>query len=237
MKKLSAIVPAAGIGLRLKSKTAKPYISLNNKPLLWYCLNALERSEKIKDIIVSCGKANIRRTERLIKKYKFKKIKAVVAGGPTRSASVYNGLMALDTDTDYVLIHDGARPFLDDELIDKCFRSVIKHKAVICAVECSSTIKKADKNLRVISTLDRNSLWQVQTPQVFAYRLMLKAYENLKNRKGGFFDDASLVERLGQKVKIVQGHNMNIKITTPEDLRIARAILKTQGKYASRLWL
>ncbi|MCG2710733.1 MAG: 2-C-methyl-D-erythritol 4-phosphate cytidylyltransferase [Candidatus Omnitrophica bacterium] len=226
MKKLSAIVPAAGSGVRLQSKIAKPYIRLNNKPLLWYCLNALERSRKVNDIIVISEKANIKRTANLIKRFKFKKVKAVVAGGASRGESVYNGLMALDKDTDYVLIHDGARPFLEDKLIDRCLTEVTKHKAVICAVPCSSTIKQADKNLSVVSTLDRNSLWQAQTPQVFAYKLLCRAYANFKNEKTGAFDDASLVERLGRKVKIVPGANINIKITTQEDLMLARAILK-----------
>ena len=228
MKKLSAIVPAAGTGVRLGSKTAKPYISLNNKPLLWYCLNALEKSGKIKDIVISSEKANIKRTENLVNRFKFKKVKAVVSGGATRSASVRNGLMALADDTDYVLIHDGVRPFLNNELIDRCFSEAIKHKAVICAVACSSTIKQADNNLTVVSTLDRNRLWQVQTPQVFSYKLIICAYEKFKNKKAGAFDDASLVEKIGQKVKIVPGNSMNIKITTPEDLKIAKAIISTQ---------
>ena len=226
MKKLSAIVAAAGTGVRLESKTAKPYISLNNKPLLWYCLNALERSGKINNIVLISEKANINRAVNLINKFKFKKVKAVVAGGATRSASVYNGLKALDEDTDYVLIHDGARPFLDSSLIERCVAAVIKHKAVICAIPCSSTIKRADKDLRVISTLDRNSLWQVQTPQVFAYKLIRDAYAKFKNKKNGAFDDASLVEKSGGEVKIVLGTDINIKITTQADLRLAKAILK-----------
>ncbi len=226
MKKLSAIVPAGGTGVRLQSKTAKPYISLNNKPLLWYCLNSLERSRKINDIIIVSEKINLRRAGNLIKKFNFKKVKAVVAGGVTRGESVYNGLRMLDEDTDYVLIHDGARPFLESKLIDKCLTAVIKHKAVICAVPCSSTIKQADKKLRVVSTLDRNSLWQAQTPQVFAYKLIQSAYGRFRNEKTGVFDDASLVERLGRKVKIVPGTNINIKITTQADLKIARAIIK-----------
>ncbi|MFH1093621.1 MAG: 2-C-methyl-D-erythritol 4-phosphate cytidylyltransferase [Candidatus Omnitrophota bacterium] len=226
MKKLSAIVPAAGTGARLQSRIAKPYISLNNKPLLWYCLNTLQKSGKVNDIIVISEKANVKRAENLIKKFKFKKVKAVVAGGATRSESVYNGLKALNENTDYVLIHDGARPFLDGKLIDMCFKAAIKHKAAICAVPCSSTIKQADKKLRVVATLDRNSLWQVQTPQIFAYKLLCCAYDCFKNKKTGAFDDASLVERLGRKVKIVPGTNINIKITTQEDLRLARAIVK-----------
>ncbi len=229
MKNLSAIVPAAGSGVRMQSKTAKPYISLNNKPLLWYCLNALERSRKINNIIVVSERNSLKRAGNLIKKFNFKKVKAVVAGGATRSESVYNGLKAFDKAPDYVLIQDGARPFLNSKLIDACFSAAIKHKAVICAIPCSSTIKRADKNLHVISTLDRNSLWQVQTPQVFAYKLIRLAYENFNGNKAEAFDDASLVERLGHKVKIVSGTNMNIKITTRADLKIAKAILKLQG--------
>lgn len=226
MEKLSAIVPAAGIGLRLKSKTAKPYISLNGKPLLWYCLNALDRSRKVSGIVLVSEKAHLKRAAALIKKYKFRKIKAVIAGGVSRTESVYNGLSALDKDTDYVLIHDGARPFLDNKLIEDCFAGARKYKAAICAIPCLSTIKQADKKRRVVATLDRDVLWQVQTPQVFDYKLLCKAYDNFKDKKAGAFDDASLVERLGLKVRIVEGNNRNIKITTQEDLKLARAMLK-----------
>ena len=229
-KKVSVIIPAAGSGVRLKSKVAKPYISLKHKPLLWYCLKVFEQSRKVNDIIVVSEKTNINQACSLVKKFKFKKVKAVVVGGATRSQSVCNGLDALEENTDIVLIHDGARPFIDNELINKCINAAFKYKAVIFAVPCSSTIKKVNRKLEVVSTLDRNVLWQVQTPQGFDCQLIKRAYRNFKKKRTGAFDDASLVEKIGHKVKVIPGINTNIKITTQTDLKLARAILKTRNQ-------
>ena len=226
MKKVCAIIPAAGTGVRMRSKTEKPYITLKDKPLLWYCLHRLELSRRIDSIVIVCEKSSLLRTRKIVKRFNFKKVKAVISGGATRTESVRNGLKSLDGDTDFVLIHDGARPFVETELIDKCILAAIKHKAVVCAMPCVSTIKEADKDLQVTSTLDRNVLWEVQTPQVFAYELIQRAYQKSRTQKTGFFDDAALVERLGVKVKLLLGNSLNIKITTQEDLKLAKAILK-----------
>ncbi|MFH1459529.1 MAG: 2-C-methyl-D-erythritol 4-phosphate cytidylyltransferase [Candidatus Omnitrophota bacterium] len=229
MVKIVAIVPAAGSGIRLGHKISKPYIQINNHPLLSYSLRLLQKSPKINEIIVVVEKGKTAQAKKLIKRYKINKVKKIVLGGPTRSESVKNGLKVVEPGTDFVLIHDGARPFLTKSILDRCLKEVIKHKAVICAVKCSSTIKSADRNLYVTSTLDRNSLWEVQTPQVFSYDLIMRAYEKVQNKSKNFFDDASLVEKLsgGKRVKIVEGTRTNIKITTTDDLKIAKALLKT----------
>ncbi|MFH1061535.1 MAG: 2-C-methyl-D-erythritol 4-phosphate cytidylyltransferase [Candidatus Omnitrophota bacterium] len=231
MLKIAVIIPAAGTGQRLGYKTGKPYIKLNNKALLSYCLDVFEQTSAITDIIIAAEKSQLQRAKNLVKRQGLAKVKAVIRGGKTRSESVRNALEILDKNTDYVLIHDAARPFVNKNLITRCLQAVIKYKAVICAVPCAATIKTADKNLNVIATLDRNSLWQVQTPQAFSYQLILSAYERTKGKNIGFFDDASLVEKISHKVKIVQGLNNNIKITTKEDLELAKAIIKAGKQY------
>jgi len=226
--KIAAIVPAAGSGRRLGYSVDKPYIRLHGKPLLIYSLEVLQRSKKITQIVVVAEKKQLRRVEKLVLRYRIAKVASLVAGGRTRSESVRNGLRVLKSDIDFVLIHDGARPFLTTKLIDNCFKAAAVHKAAICAVPCASTIKSVTRDLRVHSTLNRNTLWQVQTPQVFAYRLIARAYKKFAGGRYAFFDDSSLVERLPHKVKVVPGATGNIKITTPEDLKLAKAILKTQ---------
>ncbi|MFH2137640.1 MAG: 2-C-methyl-D-erythritol 4-phosphate cytidylyltransferase [Candidatus Omnitrophota bacterium] len=224
--KIVAIVPAAGSGSRLGFKTAKPYIKLGDKPLLAYALLALQKTKLINSIVIVAEKKNIKQAQRLVKRFNITKAVKVVAGGRIRSESVKNGLCFLSGDTDFVVIHDGARPFISTKNIEDCIQAAIKSKAAICAVRCVSTIKSVDKHLNVVATLDRNKLWQIQTPQVFSYTLMKKAYDALTDLKNGFFDDASLIEQLPYKVKIVPGSYLNIKITTKDDLIIAKAILK-----------
>jgi 2-C-methyl-D-erythritol 4-phosphate cytidylyltransferase len=226
MLKIAVIIPAAGTGQRLGYKTGKPYIKLNNKALLSYCLDVFEKTPAITEIIIVAEKDQLQRAKNLVKRYGLAKVKAIVCGGKTRSESVRNALEALDKNTDYVLIHDAARPFVNRKLIENCIQAVIKYKAIICAVPCAATIKSADKNLNVSATLDRNNLWQVQTPQAFSYQLIVRAYEKTKGKNIEFFDDASLVEKIPYKVKIIPGFNNNIKITTKEDLNLAKAIIK-----------
>ncbi|MBU1042840.1 MAG: 2-C-methyl-D-erythritol 4-phosphate cytidylyltransferase [Candidatus Omnitrophica bacterium] len=232
MLKIAVIIPAAGTGQRLGYKTGKPYIKLNNKALVSYCLEMFEKTPAITDIIIAVEKAQLKKANNLVKLLGLSKLKAVVCGGVTRSESVYNALKFLAKDTDYVLIHDAARPFVNQDLINSCITAAVKYKAVICAVPCMATIKSVDKNRNVISTLDRNSLWQVQTPQAFSYKLIMLAYAKAEKKKLAFFDDASLVEKIPHKVKIVMGFNNNIKITTKEDLELANAILKAGKRFA-----
>ncbi|MBI4846762.1 MAG: 2-C-methyl-D-erythritol 4-phosphate cytidylyltransferase [Candidatus Omnitrophica bacterium] len=230
MKNIIAIVPAAGVGKRLGLKQAKPYLLIDGKPLLIYCLEVLENSNRIKKIILVTEKNNLAKAARIVRRFGIGKVSAIVAGGKTRSESVRNGLKAINENADFVIIHDGARPFINKKLIDRCIDAVCKYKAVTCAVSCTSTIKAADQNLNVIETLDRNKLWQVQTPQAFSFSLIKAAFNQNKKRKMEFFDDASLVESMGQHVKIVKGLYNNIKITTKEDLLLAKAILRAGNR-------
>jgi 2-C-methyl-D-erythritol 4-phosphate cytidylyltransferase len=164
---------------------------------------------------------------RSIKPYCFKKIKRLVLGGPRRQDSVYNGLKAIDKDCSWVLIHDSARPFVECGAITEVIKQAKKHNAAILGVKSKATIKLSDSFNMVRRTLDRDKLWEIQTPQVFRKKLLLKAYS--KYAKENFTDDAGLIEELGLKVKIVEGSYGNIKITTGDDLLLAQLIIKKES--------
>lgn len=235
---VTAVVVAAGKGLRLiqplraraglKSKVSKPLIKIDSKPIIVYSLNTLSKHPYIKDIIVVANRKNLEDIRNTIKQYRIKKVRAVVLGGRLRRDSVFNGLKATDSRTETVLIHDGCRPFIDEEMISSSIKAARKYKAAIVGVPVKATIKKAKGKSASITmvekTVDRNNLWEIQTPQVFERSLILKAYKRFRN--AGATDDAMLVEKLKAKVMLICGTYKNIKITTPEDLVIAKAIAK-----------
>lgn len=223
--RVTAIVPAAGSGRRLKAELEKPYILLKRKPIIVHTLQKLSSSPFVGEIILAVNKKHIALAQRLIKKFKIRKIKTIVAGGKTRGQSVYNGLRHVSKLSKIVLIHDGVRPIIDNKLIARAVKEAGKFKAVITAVPVVATIKEANSSLIVKSTLPRNKIWAVQTPQVFSKDLILKAYNKAGNKKDKATDDAYLVEQLGSPVKIVRGEYSNIKITTREDLILAKEIL------------
>ena len=226
-EKIGAIVLAAGSGSRMQSKTAKQYLPLDGKPLIYYALEQFQESTVDSIVlVVSQGQEEYCRKE-IVEQYGFSKVSEIVAGGKERYDSVYAGLTAL-TGCDYVLIHDGARPFLDQEIIGRVIDEVLKSKACIAAMPAKDTIKIANEESVAIETPDRSRLWQVQTPQAFEYALIKKAYENiLAQNTLGITDDAQVLERAtGKCSKLVQGSYRNIKVTTPEDLLVAEAFLK-----------
>lgn len=222
--KIIAIVAAAGSGKRLKKSTEKPFIKLKSKPLIVYALSALNKSPHIDKIVLVVRKKFIKKTKGLVEKYNLRKVKFVIAGGNSRGNSVTNGLKFVDKDADFVLIHDGARPFLDRRLIEKAIKVVKRFGACSVCIPITPTVKKAKKGY-ITKTLNRRELWDTQTPQVFKREIIMKAYKNQRLVKA-LTDDSSLVERLGYKVRIVKGSYKNIKITTKEDLLVANAFLK-----------
>lgn len=222
--KIEAIIACGGKGNRLKNRLAKPLVSLNGIPIFVRTIKAVSNSRLIEKIILVVKKEEMARFASLAGEYKLKKVKAVISGGKTRSHSISNGLKFLDKNTELVVIHDGVRPFISRQLIDRTIRAAVKCGAAILAVPAKATIKQVSgRNLMVEKTLDRGRLWEVQTPQVFKKEIILKAYKKF-NRY--FTDDAALVEQIKKPVKVVMGAYQNIKITTPEDLVFARAILK-----------
>jgi len=226
---ITAIVLAAGKGLRLESKTAKPLVKVNSKPLIAYSLELFNRHPDIRDIIVVANRKNRQDLIRIINEYRIGKSRGVVLGGQRRQDSVLNGLKATDAGADMVLIHDSARPLINKTLISSLIEEARDSGAAIAAVPVKATIKRVRGNsLYIRETLNRDNLWEAQTPQVFKKYLLLKAYKKAGDNK--VTDDASLVEKLGIKVKLVLGSPYNLKITTPEDLMIAEAIVKKIAK-------
>ena len=218
-----AIVLAAGQGKRMQSKVQKQFLLIKDKPVLYYTLSAFENSPVITDIILVTGKDEIEYCQReIVEKYDFNKVRKIVAGGKERYHSVHEGLQAV-ADTEYAFIHDGARPFVDNEIIERVYAAVKEHKACVVGMPVKDTIKIADEAGFAAQTPDRKKVWQVQTPQTFEFQLIKEAYEKLLiEEPEGITDDAMVVETMtDHKVKLVEGSYRNIKITTPEDLEIA----------------
>ena len=232
-KKIAAICLAAGQGKRMESKVQKQYLLIEDKPVLYYALKAFQDSV-IEEIIlvVGAGEEEYCKTE-IVDKYAFNKVKAIVAGGKERYHSVFQGLQAVKN-ADYILIHDGARPFLTREIIDRCIEGAEEYKACVAGMPVKDTIKLADDDRNIASTPERSKVWMIQTPQAFEYSLIKQAYtilieqeEQGKQTSIPVTDDAMVVEYfLKQKVHLVYGSYENIKITTPEDMRIAEVFVK-----------
>jgi len=223
---VTAIIAAGGVGSRLKSHTRKPFVRLQGRPLLAWTLSAFEKTPEIGDVVVVIHPADIHAAWRMIRTFRFKKVIAVVPGGDSRMASVSHGLQAVPRRNKWVAIHDGARSLITPALIRATCAAARRFKAAIAAVPVVPTIKQAS-NGWVAGTLNRDHLWAVQTPQVFHRDLLERAHAYGRTHRVKATDDAALVEKLGHKVRIVMGDHRNIKITTPEDLVIAEALLKS----------
>jgi 2-C-methyl-D-erythritol 4-phosphate cytidylyltransferase len=234
MKK-TAVVLAGGKGSRMKSTTPKQYLDLNGKPVIYYSLRQFQDGD-MDSIVLVCGKDDIEkcRTE-IVEKYHFDKVRSVVAGGAERYDSVYNALCEINRiydkeskDSIMTFIHDGARPCVDLQVLERCGTDALKYMACTAAVPVKDTIKVADKDGFAVDTPDRSTLWQIQTPQVFRFDIIWKAYHAMlsdTNRKN-ITDDAMIVECYSDvKVKLTLGNYKNIKITTPEDIKVAGEFL------------
>lgn len=231
--KTAAVVLAAGSGKRMGSSTKKQYMLIDGRPVIYYSLKAFQDSfvDEIV-LVVSPGDVTFCKKE-IVEKYRFDKVHYVVEGGKERYHSVAIGLDAASF-CDYVFIHDGARPMLTEEILNRSFECVKKHDACVVGMPVKDTIKIADVEGNIASTPNRNLVWTVQTPQVFAYPLIAEAYRKLILKEQELVqngivitDDAMVVETLtGHPVKLIAGSYENIKITTPEDIAIAENFLK-----------
>jgi len=225
--KVVALIVAAGVGRRMNAKISKPFIPIFGKPIIAYTLEKFEQCKFIERIyLVVNRKEKDLYLKDIILKYNFTKIQELVEGGKTRQDSVYNGLKALDADTDIVVIHDGARPLIEEKLIQDSIEAAQKYGAAILAIPVKDTIKKSKKYMFINGTLDREKIWRAQTPQSFKYDIILSAYKKAYQDKLWTTDDAAIVERYGHKVKMIIGSEENIKITTPFDIIIAENFLK-----------
>ena len=239
-KDCTAIVLSAGQGKRMGTSVQKQYIELQGKPIIYYTLSVFQKSEIIDDIILVVGKDQLKYVqEEIVRKYHFTKVKTVVEGGHERYASVWQGLKAREYDKyyeniqdGYVFIHDGARPFVDEEMLERAYDTVRKYKACVAGVPSKDTIKLINEEQFAVTTPEREYVWTVQTPQVFEKTLIFEAYARLMEEECVHVtDDAMVVEQMMRlPVKLFEGSYENIKITTPEDLDIARIFLSKKLK-------
>ena len=222
----SAIVLAAGSGKRMGTAVKKQYLEIQGMPVLAYSLRRFARQPFIKEIILVTSPEEIDYCQKeIVDKYKISKVKRIIPGGKERCNSVYEGLKSC-RETSCVFIHDGARPFISDELLTALYADAQKYGACIAAVPAKDTIKIADPEGNICNTPDRCFVWQAQTPQVFERRLIFESYKKaLTEEAPGLTDDASCVEYSGMAaVHLTKGSYDNIKITTPEDLIYAKML-------------
>lgn len=229
--RIVAIVPSAGLGRRFGPHSNKPFQNLGGKPLLLWSLETLESVDEVTEIIPVLREEDIERGVEVFDKYNLSRIRRIIPGGKERQDSVYNGLKAVEDKKCIVLIHDGVRPLIEKSLIEETIRHMSEilrirgdYDGVILGVPLKDTVKEVGEGM-ITKTLKRDSLWLIQTPQVFPYGTILDAYEKAMRESFYSTDDSALVERYGGKVKVIMGSYRNIKITTPEDLGIAEFLL------------
>ena len=222
------VIVAAGTGSRMNMGINKQFIKLEGKEIIAYTIEKFYNNSNIEDIVVVVKEDESEFFKKeILDKYNFKNVKIAYVG-KERQDSVYNGLKLLDEKCDVVLIHDGARPFVSDKIIDKSIEEAKEHKAIVVGVPVKDTIKVIDNDKNIVDTPNRSVLWAVQTPQTFDYNILIDAYKDAFKNKFYGTDDAMLVERIGYKVKMLEGSYNNIKITTQEDLNIGSQILRVQ---------
>jgi len=230
--KASAVIVAAGKGRRFVEERKKQFLPLAGKPILAHTLDKFETSPLIRSIILVVGREDVEYSSKeIVERYHYRKVSQILPGGPQRQDSVNNGMNGLPEDVDIVVIHDGVRPFVTREMIEESIHGAIRFQAVIFAVPLKDTLKMAHPDGTVLKTLDRESIWQIQTPQTFQTKVMKEALRRAIEDRFIGTDDASLVERLGVKVHILPGSYSNIKITTPEDLLLAHLLIQERGLF------
>lgn len=222
-----AIIAAAGQGTRMGGKRAKQFLELAGTPIIIHTLKAFESCDVIQEIIVVVPEQDVSDFASLANKYGLQKLRGIVPGGATRAASVLHGLHAINpADVEIVAVHDGSRPFVTADEIARTVRAAETSGAAILAAPEIDTVKEV-QNGAVVRTLRRDDLRRALTPQCFRYSLLVRAYEQVDEMDPDLTDESSLVERLGVTVTIVDGSSRNIKITRPEDLVIAEALIKS----------
>lgn len=234
-KKTVAIVLSGGRGSRMGSDIPKQYLKVCDYPIIYYSLKVFQDSF-VDEIVLVCAKGDEEYCRReIVEAYDFNKVTGIVAGGSQRYHSVMNGLRAIE-DCDIVFIHDGARPFINEEILERAYKETLEYKATVVAVPSKDTVKLSDMDGYSEVTPNRERVWIVQTPQTFDFHEIKDAYEkciseedNLVKEGISITDDAMVMERFGNtRIKFVNGSYKNIKITTPEDMLIARVYLEAE---------
>jgi 2-C-methyl-D-erythritol 4-phosphate cytidylyltransferase len=226
-KQIIAVIPAAGSGTRMGSARSKQFMDLCGKPMLAVTLERFHQCDLIDEIVVVVSGQDVGYCRReIVDRYGLTKVATVVGGGRRRQESVRNGIEAVSNSSTWILIHDGVRPLVSLELIERVIRASGKYRAVIPGIPVKDTIKQIDSRGRVVDTVDRSTLWAVQTPQIFRCEDIRMAHTKaMEEGWEGVTDDAFLIERIGIPVELIEGEETNIKITTARDLELARLFL------------
>lgn len=225
--RVAAIVAAAGIGQRMGSATPKPYLQLAGKPILAHTLAVFEATREVHEVAVTVHPEDLDYCREALAPFNFKKVLRLVPGGKERQDSVYNALKTLrgDDDLEIVLVHDGVRPFITPDQIRQVIQGARRHGGAILGWPSQDTLKRVNDKSEVIQTLERRDIWQIQTPQAFQAPLLWRAFVEAYSRNFFGTDEASLVEELQHPVVVLPGSPFNLKITTPDDLQLAEALL------------
>ena len=227
--KTVAIIPAAGSGIRMESKRAKQFLGLDGKPILALTIEPFQQCNNVAAVILVVPSDDVEYCKKeIVERFELTKVKKIVPGGKRRQDSVRLGLEATQGKYDLVLIHDGVRPLIEKWLIERVIEEAMKNRAVITALPAKETVKEVNGLRHVVKTYDRERVWMVQTPQAFRFQDIFNAHQKaLKERWEEATDDALLMERSGFTVKVVEGSEKNIKVTTPNDLELARFLLRS----------
>ncbi|RPI05502.1 MAG: 2-C-methyl-D-erythritol 4-phosphate cytidylyltransferase [Ignavibacteriae bacterium] len=233
--KVSVIVPAAGSGTRIGGDIKKQFLPLKGKPIIVQTLQQFEHCPDVDEVALALPESAMSEMESMVERYRLHKVSKMVMGGAKRQDSVRNVLNRLNVnDSDIILVHDGVRPFIEAKRITHLIKVCKEYDAAVLAVQPKDTIRRSTGGGFFDQTLDRTALWLIQTPQAFRAKLLLKAFEKAKKEKFYSTDEAALVERLGVKIRIVEGSYDNIKITTPEDLELGMLIY---DRWRAKDWL
>lgn len=220
----------------MKSRLSKPFVPLSGRPLISHALAAFQRVRAVSAIVLVARPEDHLRLQQLVRRNRLTKVRAIVAGGPSRAASVSRGVAALPEDIRWVLVHDAARPCVTPHLIASVIRQAKRCGAIACGLRSAVTVKTVDDQNHVRLTLDRDSLWLIQTPQAFRRDWFAEALSRINGTLDEFPDDAAILEWAGYPVRMIPGDPLNIKVTTGEDLLLAGAILRNRCSGRATRW-
>lgn len=221
-KKVTAIIPAGGIGQRMNLDLPKQFIEISGKPIIVYTLEAISECRYIDEIVVAVPDGYISYLNKKIKEYGLNKVTKILCGGKTRQQTVYK-CISEDVKNDYILIHDAVRPFIDTKILSIAIDEAYKHGASAVGKKAVDTLKLADESGFISKTVDRSKIWQIETPQIFKKDILIKAHETATEKNYEATDDCQLVEFIGEKIKLIENDTLNLKITHTEDLKIMEA--------------
>lgn len=227
-KYCSAVILAAGTGIRMGTEIKKQFLKLGEKEIITWTIEKFEQCHEVDEIILATAKDMIELLTQIVKRENFKKVSAIVEGGTERQHSVYAGLCATKKETEIVVVHDGVRPFVTVEDITKTIVAAKQKGACVLGVKAKDTVKICNAQNEIVTTPERNFVWNIQTPQAFQKEILVKAFQRAEKENFVGTDESVLAERDGNVVFVVEGHYENIKITTPDDMIIGEAFLKKE---------